>query len=196
MIMDSMAGAGMPSAEVEGVKEISGEEMEQLIADLRDAIQAKKDLERQRERAGAKVDSAVLTAYNEVNRRYRELLTQVKDAEANLKQAGWITSNEGGFKIELAVSKAGNKIFKVTDTYGKVPVTVGQAFSVDPKLRSTIPEAIRDSIINQFTYGEGNIAKERYADIPEGDLTVDTTSESSEETNNQPAEEETPPKAA
>lgn len=173
--------------------QISGEKMEQLIADLRDASQAKRRLEDQRKNAGANVDSAVLKAYSEVNRRFQEVLKELKDSEAQLKVEGWITSKEGGFKVDLTESRSGNKIFKVVDVYGRVPVTEGQAFQAKLDAQNAIPEAIRGSIINQFTFGEGGVAKDRYSDIPEGDnFQIDPQASEVAEKPKQPTEPEEP----
>lgn len=158
---------GVETSSVETI--VSGEQMEALIVELRQLSVKRKQAESARRDAGMNATKEVLDAYKKVNEQFHAVLKEVKDAEAQLKKEGWITSERGGFKIDLTESKSGNKIFKVVDLYGDVPVSIGQTFQARLDAQNMIPESIRASIINQFVYGEDRIATERYSDIPEGD---------------------------
>jgi hypothetical protein len=109
----------------------------------------------------------LITRYNAKLSEGQELTRQLKQAQEELSNSGWVIIKDGGagFQVGLEASKKGHKIFKITDTFGHSPVKKGEAFLARLSMAHTIPQNVRKSILELFTF-KGDEAEELYANIP------------------------------
>ena len=108
--------------------------------------------------------------YNEKLERSRQLAHDLQLAKNDMKRDGWIFSQDGNsaFQVKIEAGKDGKKLFRIVDAYGKTPVEKGQAFPAYVSSAHSIPEIVRDKIMESFTY-DGDGAKELYVNIPESE---------------------------
>jgi len=173
-VLDS-SGQGIQPIESErqvGEEEkVSGQRLSELLAELKEVTGRERGLERIIQTSDENQrDQATVSKWRDLIQQRKDLRERVKKVENEMRSQGWLISKDGkgGFKVELAISKAGNKIIRVADAYGEMPVQKGQSFSANKNEARNIPESVRDMILNSFVYGGDNVAKQLYTDIPEG----------------------------
>lgn len=116
---------------------------------------------------GAERDRAI-EKYNQNLDKTRELTDRLHAMQRDMKKDGWIFSRDGNsaFQVKIETNKDGKKLFRINDAYGDTPIHKGQAFPAYVSHAHTIPESVRDKIMESFTF-DGDGAKELYINVPE-----------------------------
>lgn len=112
--------------------------------------------------------SILAKEYGEYLEQSRKLFGMIGNTKDEMEKEGWIFSRDeqSAFQVGLETNKEGKKLFRISDQFGQTPVKAGDAYLAYLSSANSIPEVVRNRILESFTY-TGEKAKELYVAIPE-----------------------------